>query len=128
MTMDLTTTTTFALSLSCLLLAALAPAPLPDVGNLSAVAILCWFAWHTATKSVPQLVTQFRDEMAETRAAFDAQRLADREELAAMRAELMADRVAFRDELGRERDGRHDDHRAIVAVLSELTNRLHAHA
>ena len=36
--------------------------PLPDLGNLTATAVLGWYAWHTASKSIPGIVRSFREE------------------------------------------------------------------
>ena len=56
-------------------LALAADSPLSELGNLTATAILGWYAWHTSTKTIPQLVDDFRGELATER----AQQRADRE-------------------------------------------------
>jgi hypothetical protein len=80
--------------------------PFPDLGNLSATAILGWYVWHTARRTIPGLVRLFR------------------EELAAARAECQAEREVFRAELALERNQHERDHTAIVAALRELAGRL----
>ena len=80
--------------------------PLPDVGNLTATAILGWYAWHTASKTIPGLLTSFREEMA------------------AHREELRANAEAFRNEMTAERERRYADSMAIVRALDRLSNRL----
>jgi hypothetical protein len=46
----------------------LAQLPLPEVGNLTATAMLGWYAWHTVARTIPELVTNFRAELAAERA------------------------------------------------------------
>ena len=75
----------------------------PDLGNLTATAILGWYAWHTASRTIPELLTAFR------------------EELATARDECRVEREALRDELNAERIERHSDHLAIVTALQGLT-------
>ncbi len=78
----------------------------PDLGNLTATAILGWFAWHTAARAIPDLLKAFREELATTR------------------EECRSEREALRDELNAERFERHSDHMAIVEALHELAARL----
>ncbi len=78
----------------------------PDLGNLTATAILGWYAWHTASRTIPELLSAFRDE------------------LATAREECRIEREALRDELNAERIERHSDHMAIVEALHELAQRL----
>ena len=80
--------------------------PVSDLGNVTATAILGWYAWHTASRTIPSLVKEFRDEMA------------------AARAENRADREAFRGELAEERHCRHADIVAVLGALKELTDRI----
>ena len=79
--------------------------PGADLGSLTSTAALGWYAWHTATRTVPGLVKDFRDEMA------------------AARLELRDERLAFYDQLREERRLRHDDSVAVVEALSALTTR-----
>ena len=95
-----------AFSAAALLAEQLSDLPLPDVGNVTATAILGWYAWYTASRTIPHLVKAFRDEMA------------------ASRLECRADREAFRSELADERHSRHADNRAVVEAIHELTARL----
>ncbi len=76
--------------------------PVAELSNLTATAILGWYAWHTATRAIPQLVADFRSEMALER----GQNHADREEF-------------FR-ELAEERIQRHADNTAIVSAVDDL--------
>jgi hypothetical protein len=46
----------------------LAQLPLPEVGNLTATAMLGWYAWHTVARTIPEIVTNFRSELAAERA------------------------------------------------------------
>lgn len=80
--------------------------PLPELSNLTATALLGWYAWHTATRTLPAMVRSFRDEMA------------------AMRAEYGVEREAFHRELTAERVQRHADHLATIESLNELAQRL----
>src|SRR3954471_7281000 len=77
------------------LLALVAEPPLAEFSNLTATAILGWYAWHTATRTLPQLVEHFRRE------------------LAAERALHRTDRDCFLRELSAEREQRHRDHTAL---------------
>lgn len=94
---------------ACALVGQLAPVPGHDLGQLTATGILGWYAWYTASKSIPRLVQQFRDEL--TAARTDAREL----------------REAFRSELAAEREARRDDRAAHEAALGALTDRLVAH-
>ncbi|MHB1033217.1 MAG: hypothetical protein ACYC0Y_01115 [Pirellulales bacterium] len=80
--------------------------PAPEVGNLTATAILGWYAWHTASKTIPGLVRDFRQEMA------------------AERAESRAERELFAEQLTAERRQRHEDHQAVVEAVRDLADRL----
>jgi hypothetical protein len=44
--------------------------PQIDLGNLTATGILGWYAWHTASRTIPGLVKDFREEAREQREAF----------------------------------------------------------
>ena len=37
--------------------------PISDVSNLTATAILGWYAWHTVSRTFPAIMKAFRDEM-----------------------------------------------------------------
>lgn len=80
--------------------------PDPDLSNLTATAILGWYAWHTASKTIPGLLADFRAE------------------LAVKGAECRADREAFRREMSEERMQRHADNLVIVEALQELKTAL----
>jgi len=41
-----------------------------DFGSLSATAILGWYAWHTTTYTIPNIVKGFREELKESRLQF----------------------------------------------------------
>ena len=79
---------------------------MPDLGNVTATAILGWYAWHTASKTIPELLEAFREELATTR------------------REGRVERETLREELNAERIERHSDHMAIVEALHELAERL----
>lgn len=90
------TATAGACACGALLAQLLADAELPklpslDFGNLTATAILGWYAWHTTTRTIPQLVADFRQELHELRETF--------------RQELQAERETHRTELLRLREG-----------------------
>lgn len=78
----------------------------PDFSNVTATAILGWYAWHTASKTIPALLRDFR------------------EELAAKREESRRQLDDFRKELALERQLRHADNQAITATLHEISVRL----
>lgn len=77
--------------------------PLEDLGNLTATALLGWYAWYTASRSIPALVADFRN-------CLQADRELARQE-----------RDYFHQELAEERLQSHADHQAIVSALHELT-------
>ena len=74
-----------------------------NLGNMTATAILGWYAWHTASRTIPELLAAFRQEMA------------------AARVDFQAEREAWREEIAAERRQRHEDHMAIVRALAELS-------
>lgn len=86
---------------------AVASAPFPgaELGNLTATAILGWYAWHTASRTIPGLVADFRAEMA------------------AARSEHRADCDVFRAELAAERAARHENHLQTLEALDALSAR-----
>lgn len=53
--------------------------PQIDLGNLTATGILGWYAWHTASRTIPGLVKDFRDEAREQRETFKEQMRIERE-------------------------------------------------
>ncbi|MBS0207790.1 MAG: hypothetical protein JSS27_02450 [Planctomycetes bacterium] len=80
--------------------------PILDFGNLTATAILGWYAWHTVAKTIPGIIRAFR------------------EETSALRAECRDEREALYVELSAERQQRHHDTLAVVAALHELSARI----
>ncbi|MEZ6069389.1 MAG: hypothetical protein R3C10_03750 [Pirellulales bacterium] len=82
------------------------PSPVPELGNVTATAILGWYAWHTASRTIPGLIRDFRDDVRTER------------------AEHLAELVAFREEMASEREQRHRDHMVIVDVLGALSSQL----
>jgi hypothetical protein len=87
-------------------LAVITQPQIAEFSNLTATAVLGWFAWHTATKTLPQLVENFRRE------------------LAAERAQHRADRDAFLREMAAQREQRHHDHTALQDSIDSLTKTL----
>ncbi len=77
---------------------------IPDFGNLTSSAILGWYAWHTASKTIPGLVRHFREELALCRAYQRSEQELFREELAAERAQRSADQAEVVEVLGQIRD------------------------
>ena len=63
----------------------LAQLPLPEVGNLTATAMLGWYAWHTVARTIPDLVSNFRAELSAERADHRAAIESLCRELAALR-------------------------------------------
>lgn len=55
------------------------PFPHLDLGNLTATGILGWYAWHTAARTIPGLVKDFREEAREQREAFKEEMRIERE-------------------------------------------------
>jgi hypothetical protein len=78
----------------------------PDLGNATATAILGWYAWHTAARTIPHLVQ------------------ASREEMASVRADHRAENEAMREEMAAERVQRRSDHMLMVEALRDLTEQL----
>lgn len=77
-----------------------------DFSTLTATSILGWYAWHTTTHAIPELVRAFRDE------------------LAAVRRQCTDEREALQAELAAERNRRHEHHLLIVDALRDLAGRL----
>jgi hypothetical protein len=86
------------------LFALVAEPPLAEFSNLTATAVLGWYAWHTATRTLPQLVEDFRRE------------------LAAERALHRTDRDCFLREMAAERAQRHTEHTALKDAVDSLTD------
>jgi hypothetical protein len=89
-------------SLAVPLAGVLAQLPLPEVGNLTATAMLGWYAWHTVARTIPELVSSFRAELA---------------------AERTDHRTAVESicrELALERDRHHADSAAMIQALESL--------
>ena len=82
--------------------------PLPDLGNLTATGVLGWYAWYTASRTIPALVQAFREEMQ------------------ALRNERRDERQSFERELAEQRVQHHADHLALVEALNGLAQRTHA--
>ena len=97
------TLATIALSVPLASLAA--DVPLPDVSNLTATAMLGWYAWHTASRTIPDLVANFRAELAAER---DIHR---------------ATIECFCHELKSERDTRDNHHRELIAAIEKLSSK-----
>ena len=79
---------------------------LHNFGALSATAVLGWYAWHTASYTLPNLVRAFLEEMT------------------ALRSECAAEREVLHADLADERRSRHDDQLLIAAALRDLADRL----
>ena len=86
------------------LLALTTDPPISGLSNLTATAILGWYAWQTATRTVPQLVADFRAE------------------LAAARDDHHHDRDTFFAEMSQERAARRADNNAMIQSLRDLTS------
>ncbi len=99
----LLTLATIALSVPLAGLAA--DVPLPDVSNLTATAMLGWYAWHTASRTIPDLVAHFRAELADERNNH--------------RATI----ECFCHELKSERDTRGSHHRELITALEKLSSK-----
>jgi hypothetical protein len=103
--MNSTTVIVMGLCSSLLVLGDLSAGSPPQVSNLTATAILGWYAWYTASRVIPGLVQDFREEL-------DAWRKDFRDEREATRIEMLA-----------ERELRHRDSEAVVATLQELSSK-----
>lgn len=78
------------------------------LGSASATALLGWYAWHTATKTIPNLVNDFRAEMKESREA--------------CATEKQGHLDAFRAELREERQHREASSTRIATALDKLSD------
>jgi hypothetical protein len=94
-----------AVSLSVPVLGLAADVPLPDVSNLTATAMLGWYAWHTASRTIPDLVANFRAELAHQR---DDHRAAVE---------------CFCHELRAQRQDRDTQHRELLSALKGIASR-----
>jgi hypothetical protein len=75
----------------------------PELGNFTASAVLGWYAWYTATRTMPGMLRSFRDEMH------------------AARQDFRNDSAALREQLACEREYRHRDSAAIARALNRLS-------
>lgn len=75
----------------------------PELGNLTASAVLGWYAWYTSTRTVPGMLRSFREEMNGARQDF------------------RAETAALRDQLACEREYRHRDGAAMAQALNRLS-------
>jgi hypothetical protein len=75
----------------------------PELGNVTASAVLGWYAWYTATRTTPGMLRSFRDEMN------------------AARQDFRNDSAALREQLACEREYRHRDSAAIARALNRLS-------
>ncbi len=80
--------------------------PVADFSNLTATAILGWYAWHTVSKTMPNLIRAFR------------------EETGVLRAECRDECGALFEQLSAERQQRHHDTLAVVEAMHELSSRV----
>ena len=53
--------------------------PKLDLANMTATGILGWYAYHTASKVIPNMLKDFREESKEQREAFRAEMAEERE-------------------------------------------------
>ncbi|HEY2883213.1 MAG TPA: hypothetical protein VGJ15_12285 [Pirellulales bacterium] len=77
--------------------------PLPELSNLTSTAVLAWYAWHTATRTLPKLIDDFRSE------------------LSTQRAQHRFDLESFLHEMTNERTQRHADSVSMTHALGELS-------
>jgi hypothetical protein len=89
--------------LAAAIIALVAQPPIAEFSNLTSTTILGWYAWHTATKTLPQLVENFRAE------------------LATERSQNRADRETFLREMSEERTQRHADNMDVVGAIERLS-------
>ena len=53
--------------------------PKLDLANLTATGILGWYAWHTASRTIPGMIKDFRDESKDQRESFKEELRIERE-------------------------------------------------
>ena len=53
--------------------------PKLDIANLTATGILGWYAWHTASRTIPSMIKDFREESKEQRETFKGELRIERE-------------------------------------------------
>jgi hypothetical protein len=95
------------------------PGWLANSSTLTGTVVLAWFAWHTVTKTIPEMQRTFREEMALERASHDKD-LADKD----MRheREIAEWRGMLAQAIQSDRKAVHDvkDMAAVVMAKSEL--------
>lgn len=82
------------------------------LGGASATAILGWYAWFTATKTIPNLVNDFRSEMSESRKSCAEEKKSHLD--------------SFRAELKEERQHRENSSQRIASALDRLSESVRA--
>lgn len=72
------------------LLAQAIPHELPniDFGNLTATAILGWYAWHTQTRTIPKMQDDFRSAIEKQRDDFREELIAERTAIARIETKI----------------------------------------
>lgn len=59
-----------------------------DFGNLTATAILGWYAWHTQTRTIPKMQDDFRSAIEKQRDDFREELIAERTAIARIETKI----------------------------------------
>ena len=62
--------------------------PQIDFGNLTATAILGWYAWHTQTRTIPKMQDDFRSAIEKQRDDFREELIAERTAIARIETKI----------------------------------------
>jgi hypothetical protein len=93
------------------------------VAQLGAVGVLGWYAWHTASRTLPNLLSEYRAERREERLSFERMLAEKREQF----AQILADETEqFRGILAEQRAAHERQIEMLTQSLDGLAGRLAA--
>ena len=91
------------------------------VAQLGAVGVLGWYAWHTASRTLPNLLSEYRAERSDERASFERM-LAEQRESFAQRLDSETDQ--FREIVAEQRAAHERQIELITRSLDNLADRI----
>jgi hypothetical protein len=90
------------------------------IAQLGAVGVLGWYAWHTASRTLPNLLSEYRAERRDERASFERMLAEHRESFAQM---LTSETEQFRGILAEQRAAHERQMELITQSLDNLADR-----
>lgn len=93
------------------------------IAQLGAVGVLGWYAWHTASRTLPNLLSEYRAERRDERSSFERMLAEHRESFAQM---LASETEQFRGILAEQRAAHERQIELVTQSLDNLAARLTA--